>query len=153
MIIYKIIASFFGIGFIKYGGGTMAAFVLCVLIYLSVSFDIFTHSRLLMFSVITFFIGVLASNETEKIWGKDSKKIVIDEVLGMSIGFLFLPINLKTLIVGFIGFRFFDIVKPLYIRRLEKLKNGWGVMMDDFVAGIYTNIVIQLLLVIGLLSW
>lgn len=148
---YKIIASLFGIGFIKKGAGTVAALIMCMLLYMSMYFHLYSYSRLLFFSIIVLIVGVISSKEAERSWGKDSNKIVIDEVLGMAISLLFLPINFKTLIAGFILFRFFDIVKPLWIKRSENLKNGWGVMMDDVVAGIYSNIVIQLLFVAGIL--
>lgn len=152
MNIYKVIASFFGIGFIKKGGGTVASLIICILLYLSVLFDFYSNVQLIIFSIVTLFIGIVVSNEAEKSWGKDSNKIVIDEVLGMAIGLLFLPINLQTLIIGFVLFRFFDIAKPLYIKRLEKFGSGWGVMLDDVLAGIYTNVVIQILLVTHLIK-
>jgi phosphatidylglycerophosphatase A len=69
----------------------------------------------------------------------------VDEVFGMSISLLFLPVNNKTIVIGFVLFRVFDIVKPFYIRRLEKIKGGIGVMADDLAAGVYANIVLQLL--------
>ncbi|MHC2991839.1 phosphatidylglycerophosphatase, partial [Pontibacter sp. HJ8] len=52
----------------------------------------------------------------------------------------------STLLAGLVLFRFFDISKPLFIRRLEKVRGGWGVMLDDVVAGVYANIILQLLL-------
>jgi phosphatidylglycerophosphatase A len=67
----------------------------------------------------------------------------VDEVMGMAMSFVFLPINLVTLSVGLLLFRFFDIRKPLYIRKMEDLKGGWGVMMDDLLAGLYSNIILQ----------
>lgn len=150
-MVYKIIASFFGIGFIKKGAGTVAAFIGCALLYTSMHFLLYSNNRLLFFSVIVLIIGVITSKEAERSWGKDSNKIVIDEVLGMMISMVFLPINFKTLAAGFILFRFFDIAKPLGIRRFENLKNGWGVMMDDVIAGIYSNIIIQVLLAMEVL--
>jgi phosphatidylglycerophosphatase A len=54
------------------------------------------------------------------------------------------------MVIGLVLFRFFDIAKPLYIRRMEKLNGGWGVMLDDVLAGIYSNIVLQLIVLIGL---
>ena len=151
MNIYKIIASFFGIGFIKKGGGTVASLIFCMLLYLGVFLNFYTNILLVIFCIVTLFIGVIVSKEAERSWEKDSNKIVIDEVLGMAIGLLFLRINLQTLIIGFVLFRFFDIAKPFYIKRLEKLKNGWGIMMDDVLAGIYTNLVLQILLVMHLI--
>lgn len=142
MWFYKLIATFFGIGYIGKGAGTVAAFFLCLLLYGGTAFS--THpSGLLLLTVALFFIGVGVSGKVEKSWGKDNKRVVIDEVSGMGVTLLFLPINLLTLSIGFVLFRFFDIVKPLYIRRLENLKGGWGVMLDDLAAGIYSNIILQ----------
>ena len=82
----------------------------------------------------------------ERYWGKDPSKVVIDEVSGMAIGLLLLPVNVKYLFAAFILFRFFDIVKPLYIRKIEALPRGWGIMLDDVAAGIYTNVLLQAVL-------
>jgi phosphatidylglycerophosphatase A len=147
----KIIASCFGIGLIK-GGGTIAAFIFCILLYGAATFNWYSNVKLLFFVLALLFIGVYISKEAERTWGKDSNHIVIDELLGMAIGMLFLPINVKTLAMAFLLFRFFDIIKPLYIKRLENLVNGWGVMMDDALAGIYTNIVMQVLILFQILK-
>ena len=146
MIFHKLIASFFGVGLIKKGAGTVAAFIICALLYASVVSTIYSNTLLFLFSLIVLIIGVLSSKEAERSWGKDSNKIVIDEVLGMAVSLLFLPINLTTICIGFILFRFFDIVKPLYIKKAEKFSGGWGVMMDDVFAGVYTNIIIRILI-------
>lgn len=91
-------------------------------------------------------LGVWSADEVEPHWGKDDKKVVIDEVAGMYISLLLIPVTPGSLIAGLVLFRFFDIVKPLYIRRLEKVGGGLGVMLDDVVAGVYANIVLQTLL-------
>ena len=90
-------------------------------------------------------LGIWSANKVEEKWGKDSSKVVIDEVAGMCITLLLVPIKWQYVLVGLALFRFFDIAKPLYIRRMEKLNGGWGVMMDDVLAGIYANIVLQLI--------
>ena len=59
-------------------------------------------------------------------------------------------IHIFTFIAAFILFRFFDIAKPLGIRQLENIKGGWGVMLDDVLAGVYANIVLQILVASGL---
>jgi phosphatidylglycerophosphatase A len=89
---------------------------------------------------------VWGANQVEVSWGKDSSKIVIDEVAGMMISLLFIPSTAINILVALILFRFFDILKPLMIRKLEKWPKGWGVMGDDVLAGIYSNIVLQLLM-------
>ncbi len=144
MLIYKGIATFFGIGYIGKGSGTVASIAFCLLLYVIVSSNLFTQTGLVVFTLISFVAGVFVSSKLETIWGEDSKMIVIDEVLGMAVTMLFLPVNIITLSLGLLLFRYFDIFKPLFIRRTEKLKAGWGVMVDDLVAGIYSNIILQL---------
>lgn len=70
----------------------------------------------------------------------------MDEVIGMWITMLFVPFNNINLLIGFILFRFFDIAKPLGVRKLEALPRGVGVMADDVLAGIYANIVLQIII-------
>jgi len=72
--------------------------------------------------------------------------VVVDEAAGMCITLLFVPVALKYVICGLILFRFFDIVKPLYIKKMEKLPGGWGIMLDDVLAGVYANIILQAIL-------
>ena len=90
-------------------------------------------------------LGIWSADKVEEKWGKDSSKVVIDEVAGMCITLLLIPVQWQYVLIGLALFRFFDIAKPLYIRRMEKLNGGWGVMMDDVLAGIYSNIVLQLI--------
>ncbi len=90
--------------------------------------------------------GVWSSGRLESIWGKDSSKIVVDEVWGMSMSMLWLPVSPLHVIIAFLLFRYFDIAKPLFIRDTERLPRGWGVMGDDLLAGIYANLCLRLLL-------
>lgn len=72
--------------------------------------------------------------------------IVIDEIAGIMVTFLSLPFNTITVIAGFLIFRFFDILKPFPIRSMErKLAGGTGIVMDDLLAGVYSNIALRLL--------
>jgi len=68
---------------------------------------------------------------------------VIDEVAGMCISLLFIPVTLKYIIIALVLFRFFDIVKPLFIKKMEIPPGGWGIILDDVLAGIYSNIALQ----------
>jgi phosphatidylglycerophosphatase A len=63
----------------------------------------------------------------------------------MCISLLFLPVSLPVVFAALVLFRFFDIAKPLYIRKLESLPAGYGVMADDVLAGIYSNILLQVI--------
>jgi phosphatidylglycerophosphatase A len=94
--------------------------------------------------------GTWSAGKVEAEWGKDSSKVVIDEVAGMCITLIGIPVRWQYVGIGLVLFRVFDIAKPLYIRRMEKLKGGWGVMLDDVLAGIYSNVVLQLIVLMKL---
>ena len=101
---------------------------------------------LVFITVIFFFIGVWAATEVEKTAGHDASIINIDEVVGVWISLFFLPEDFKFWgwLAAFFLFRFFDIVKPFPIDQSQKLTAGWGVMMDDVLAGVYTFLVLQI---------
>lgn len=82
---------------------------------------------------------------------KDPQFVVIDEVAGQWITLLFAPVTWKSVAVGFILFRGFDIVKPPPVRQLERLPEGTGIVADDIAAGIYALAIMQLLLRFGFL--
>ena len=92
--------------------------------------------------VALFAIGVWAAGEAERHFGRtDPGAVVIDEVVGMLITLAFIPVNLTGAIVGFFVFRLLDIVKPWPARRFERLHGGFGIVLDDVMAGIYGNLV------------
>ena len=95
--------------------------------------------------IITIFtIGVFATNIIIDHTGeKDPSRIVIDEVAGQWLGLLVLPDGALYIAAAFISFRLLDIIKPWPIRQLEKFPKGWGVMLDDMLAGILTLGLIQ----------
>jgi phosphatidylglycerophosphatase A len=96
--------------------------------------------------VVVFVGGIWAANATEHVLGqKDPGAIVIDEVLGMLMTLALLPVSTFGIFAGFLLFRIFDVVKPFPAGRLEHLKGGPGVMLDDAVAGIYAHITLRLL--------
>ncbi|HLK29080.1 MAG TPA: phosphatidylglycerophosphatase A [Puia sp.] len=145
---YKLISACFGVGYIK-GGGTIAALVVSICWYFICKNNCSYMFEIAATILITA-IGIWASGEVEKDWGKDSSKVVIDEAAGMCVSLLFLPTKVKYVFAAFILFRFFDIAKPLYIRRLEKLPRGWGVMADDLLSGIYSNLIMQIIIAVNL---
>lgn len=147
MLIHKLVSTSLGIGYIGKGGGTVAAAATCFCWY---AVHLAGGSQLVnwlpLITILLTGLGVWSATAVEPLWGKDDKKVVIDEVAGMCISLLFIPVSWSTLLAGLILFRFFDIVKPLYIRRLENVGGGWGVMLDDIVAGVYTNLILHLML-------
>jgi phosphatidylglycerophosphatase A len=97
-------------------------------------------------SVIFFLIGVWTTGQIESEHGKDPGIAVLDEVVGQWIALVFLPYNVKIYIASFFIFRILDIIKPFPADRAEKLSGGFGIMMDDVIAGIYTNLILQIYL-------
>ncbi len=92
-------------------------------------------------------IALWASGLSQNILGRDDpREVVIDEVAGLLLTFFLLPISWLTLSLGFVLFRFFDILKPFPLRRAEKLKGGTGIVLDDLLAGVYANLVLRLVL-------
>ncbi len=78
-------------------------------------------------------------------WGEDPSRVVIDEAAGMYLTLLAIPVRWQYILTGLVLFRFFDIAKPLYIRKMERIGGGWGIMMDDMLAGVYSNIILQVI--------
>jgi len=96
--------------------------------------------------VVLFFVGVFVAGDLEKVWGRDPGRVTIDEVVGTLITFFWLPVSIWGMLVGFFVWRFFDIVKLPFVNRSQNLPGGWGVMMDDVLAGILANLAMRLLL-------
>lgn len=134
-----VLATISGIGYIK-GGGSIAAAIFCIVWYL-LNPSIETQ---LIVLVVMLAVGIWSADVSGRIWNKkDDIRIVIDEVAGMVISLLYAPRQISWYMPGYILFRFFDIVKPLGIKKVEKLPGGWGVMADDVLAGMYTLLLLQ----------
>ena len=149
MMLHKTIASVFGIGYFGKGGGTIAAVFYGIIWWLLPA--AFLHSwwqAVIVFTIVI--IGTWSAGNVDALWGKDNHKVVIDEVAGMAITLLYIPHTVFYLLAGLVAFRFFDIAKPLGIKRMEKLPKGLGVMADDVLAGLYAFIILKLLLFIHL---
>jgi phosphatidylglycerophosphatase A len=96
---------------------------------------------------LLFVLGVWSAGKAEKVIGRiDPGQVVIDEVVGQIITFVATPrVTWIGLIAGFILFRAFDIVKPFPARRAERFPGGWGIMLDDVVAGLYSLMALVIL--------
>jgi phosphatidylglycerophosphatase A len=142
----KFIATGAYSGYSPIAPGT-AGSVVGILIYLSVfSFQLSAFGYLSI-TILIVLIGIWASGRAEEIFAKkDSQKIVIDEIAGMLISLFMLPPGFFTVLSGFIIFRALDIAKPFYI--LERLPRGFGVMLDDVAAGIATNLILRVFLLL-----
>lgn len=134
------IATLGFIGFLPRAPGTFGTAPAFLIIFFLRPDDI----RLLVMLLPIFLLGVYSSGQAEKVLGKDSGHIVIDEFCGYLISVLFIPKTAAYLIAAFILFRIFDILKPPPIRKIEELfSGGTGIMLDDVLAGIYANMCLQ----------
>lgn len=145
MLFHKLISTSLGIGYIGKGAGTVAAVACCICWYLAWASG-FNPVTTIVITIFVTLIGIWSSNVVSRIWGKDPSRVVIDEVAGMCISLLFIPVTLKYVIIALILFRFFDIAKPLFIKKMEIFPGGWGIMLDDVLAGIYANIILQVVI-------
>ena len=151
-IFTKVFVSIFYIGYIKFASGTWGSLVAILILYPCIKFTLLSFEALIILFIILFFISNLCINFFSNFTNSnDSKHIVIDELLGIFIilifyDFIFIYNDFITLILIFFLFRIFDIIKIFPANYIDKnLKNGYGVMMDDIVAGIYTIFTLMIL--------
>jgi phosphatidylglycerophosphatase A len=102
--------------------------------------------------LIVFVLGIKAANRMEQRYGHDPAEVTIDEVVGMWISLVLLPKKILIVITAFFAFRFFDIIKPFPARKFDNMNGGFGIMMDDVIAGIYANIILRLALLIPVIK-
>lgn len=147
-------ATFLGTGFLRPGPGTWASAETTILWYLAASRLPAASLPIVAIAVVVFacLIGIPAATIVERESGKhDPGYVVIDEVAGQMLALVAVPLRWKTLLAGFILFRVFDVIKPPPVRRLERLRGGTGIMLDDLGAGLYALIVIQVLVRLGVI--
>ncbi len=138
----KMIATFFYVGYLPFIPGTFGSAAGLAL------FLFFKPGPVAqcVFLAVFLFLGFYFSGQAEKLFKiKDPKYIVIDEVTGMFLTLLFVPLDFKLLCIGFLLFRILDTVKPYPADRLQNLPGSAGIMFDDIVAGIYANVILQVL--------
>jgi phosphatidylglycerophosphatase A len=145
-------ASLFYLGYIPYISGTIgSAVAIGALWYLNNEYPAFFSSANIIWHWIALValtgISILFSSKSKEVFGSDDPSpVVIDEVAGQCVTFFLIPLSLPTLIVGFVLFRFFDIVKPFPVYKLEEVEGGVGITMDDIAAGVLANISLMALL-------
>ena len=145
--------TFFGIGLIGKGSGTVASVVTAALWWAAASYFSPSQTNLAITTVIaaafSVLIGIPAGTIMARELGKkDPGEVVIDEVAGQLIALIgapSAPLNWKYALAGLVLFRLFDIFKPPPVRQLESLPSGTGIMLDDVAAGLYALIIVHLL--------
>jgi len=141
------LATGLGTGLAPIASGTFGSLLGLLLVYLLNRWQL---SIMLQFSiaVVGFVVAIYVSGwvaDAED--DKDPSIVVADEIIGQMVVFLFIPaakVTFGLLIAGFLLFRIFDIWKPWPIRKLESLPGGFGIVLDDILAGIFANIILQL---------
>jgi phosphatidylglycerophosphatase A len=146
-----LIATFFGIGFLRPGSGTWASLATAALWWTGAGLLLQGSMQSLYATLIAcgvLIAGIPASSIVARESGvHDPGHVVIDEVAGQLIALIAVPLRWQYVLASFILFRGFDIVKqPPPIRQLEKLPGGSGIMLDDVGAGIYANVIMQVLI-------
>ncbi len=149
---HVILSTGFGTGFVPGAPGTVGAFLALVIWYVLYLFvapaTLFWITVALI--VVTTVVGAWTSRVMERYWGEDPRTVVIDEFVGTWIPLLVAatpdkwPTALLAL-AGFAAFRLIDIFKPLGCRKMERFGNGWGVMLDDVLAGTYALVIVLVL--------
>ena len=137
----KIIATGFFLGYIPVAPATFSCLISIVIWYFLLPFKVIY----IIVAGLTFLVGIIVSHSLVKVWGKDPHRIVIDEYACFLLPLYFTPKAILPLAMTFILFRIFDILKPPPLKKLEHLPGGWGVMLDDFGAAVYTTIVILII--------
>ena len=141
-----ILGTGLGSGYVPWAPGTAGSFSALLIFYLIP----LTDSHWLIFAVILFVAGLWSSTRIERDLGvQDPPQVVIDEWVGQWLALLFLPRSGLILLLGFLIFRIMDILKPFPARNSQVLKGGWGIMIDDVIAAVYTNITIRLIILIN----
>jgi phosphatidylglycerophosphatase A len=150
----KLVATFFGVGFIHPGPGTWGSAATLFLWWL-VTRLVAPHQQAtaaIALSASAIIVGIPAATAVARASGlKDPQFVVIDEVAGQLITFIATPATWKCLLVAFILFRGFDMLKPPPVRQLERLPEGYGIVIDDVGAGLYALALMHLLLHFGIL--
>jgi len=142
-IIVKTVSTFFYIGYLPLIPGTFGSLAGLCVFYL-IKNDPFVYMLSTCFLIV---LGFLISGQAERIYNrKDARCIVIDEVSGMLLSLMFIPYDIRLVIVGFFLFRILDALKPYPAGSLERFKGSIGIMSDDIVAGLYTNLILQVIL-------
>ena len=144
--IQKIIATSGGAGYFPVAPGTIGALVgVVIAIIVMKCYPQHANNILLALVILSYLIGVWAVSGLTEEWGDDPSRVVIDETCGIWVALLFIPLTYSNIVMAFVFFRLFDIWKPLFINKIDAMKSSHAVMLDDVVAGVYSNIMVRLI--------
>ena len=141
------VATGFFVGTVPFAPGTFGSIIGLPICFLISRLDILIAVICtILFILFAIWMAAAAEKVLKK---KDAGEIVIDELAGLIVTFIGIPFTLKNVIIGFIIFRAFDILKPFPIRFLEnKVAGGPGIVLDDVLAGLCGNLILRLVIYI-----
>jgi phosphatidylglycerophosphatase A len=142
-MVWRAIASFFGLGFFPVAPGTLASLAV-ILLYKFLIYTLGLTCVVILLSLLLILGVAAAASYSSELKKTDPRQIVIDEAAGQLLVLLAVSPNWTLLMIGFLFFRFFDIVKPFPIRKLEGLPGGWGIMADDIAASLMAKALLHL---------
>ena len=141
--VMRVFATFFYLGYSPIAPGTAGTIGGVILFYFLSNFSLYIYISFLVGFII---LSVWVSGKASCIFGEsDPKQVVVDEVCGYLVTMFLISPSLRNIILGFFLFRLLDIVKPPPVRSSERLPGGFGIVSDDVVAGIYANIILQVI--------
>jgi phosphatidylglycerophosphatase A len=139
----RFIGSGFFTGYFPIASGTVASFA-ALIIYFIPGFE--SLYIIIPFTIVLTLYGIYVGNKFEVKYGKDPAECTVDEVVGTWISLIALPKTIGVIITAFLLWRILDIIKPPPARNLEKIEGGLGIMIDDVITGIYTLLIMHLVL-------
>ena len=146
----KFIATAGGIGYLPLAPGTWASLFTAIAWFLLFKNHANSILPQLLITAVIIISGIIFSGKISSEKNKDPSFVVIDEVAGMCMTLLLIIPSYQNIIAGLIVFRTLDILKPFGIRKMEMLPGGTGIMLDDILAGVYSNIALRLIALFNL---
>jgi len=141
----KLVGSGFYTGYIPIASGTFGSLSAIVLYFIPG----FEKLEIIIPAIVLLFVyGLFVSSKFEKVYGKDPAQCTVDEIVGTWIALLALPKTLLIILTSFLIWRSLDIIKPFPARTSEKLPGGLGIMIDDVISGLYSLIIVHLIVYI-----
>jgi phosphatidylglycerophosphatase A len=140
-ILATVVATGLGSGYAPFAPGTAGSLVGLALFWPLHRLSLAAQAGV---TALVFVLGVVAATHVARRLGvEDPGLVVADEVVGMWVSLLGVPLTGVTAVAGFVLFRVFDVFKPYPARDLERLPAGWGIMCDDVMAGVYANLLLR----------
>lgn len=137
----KFIGSGFFSGYTKYATGTVGSTVGLLFFLIP---DFHQPYVIIPSTLVLLALGVNAAEKMEKIFGQDPSIVTVDEIVGMWLSLWFVPFTYLNIGIAFVIFRVLDVLKPYPAQLFDRKTGGWNIMLDDIIAGIYTNLIVQI---------